>query len=269
MKINLFNKLGKYIILLKEANGLKSKLSLLLYAPFVPFYYCTTAFHNAFLFDVTMKNENGMLFCGKSLVAIHTAASFHEKYLKDYMKIDDGTFVDIGANIGKYTVFMARKLAGKGRVLAIEPEPDNFAVLAKNIFLNRMYNNITAIDKACSDKEESAILYLQKKGSGSHSLYRPKKCWKEIRVRTMKLDDIVERLKIENIRLIKIDVEGAEAEVLRGAEKVLGKFHPDIIFESEKNIRQCSEILSPLGYHVLSLPEFNHFAHYFERWQEL
>jgi len=263
--INLFDKLMKYFILIKEAYGFKSKLSLLLYAPFVPFYYSTSRFNNAFLFDITMKNNNGILFCGKSMVAVHTAASFHEKMLKDYMKLSEGTFIDIGANIGKYSVYIAKMLAGKGKVLSIEPEPHNFFMLIKNITLNRL-QNVEAYNGACYSEEKEVSFYTQEKGSGMHSLYKPDndKFKEEIKVKTIRLDDLVDRLNLKDIRLIKLDAEGAEPEILKGAVRIMQTYHPDILFESWNDpiFKQCAEILNAYGYKITNLTELNHFANW-------
>ena len=77
--------------------------------------------------------------------------------------------VDIGANIGYYTLLAAKLVGNNGRVYAFEPEPTNYRFLIKNIELNR-YKNIKLIQKAVSDKHGKARIFLDKHNLGMHSL---------------------------------------------------------------------------------------------------
>lgn len=143
---------------------------------------------------------------------------FHE-FVKPGMVV-----VDIGANIGYYTLIAAR-LAGKdGKVYAFEPEPGNYDLLVKNINVNG-YNNVKPVNKALSDKKGQLKLFLDKTNLGAHSFIdsdNPQRKAGAIDVETITLDEFIEN-EIEGGRIdfIKLDAEGAEGLVLAGAEKTL------------------------------------------------
>jgi len=132
-------------------------------------------------------------------------------------QLREGIFVDVGAHVGKYTIMMGRRLGRKGRVIAIEPEPSNFAALTTNVRLNRL-TNVSCFAVACTDSEGPVPLYLARHAS-MHSLERGS--GEAITVNGRALDGVLESLGIDSVALMKIDVEGAEGWVLRGAERTL------------------------------------------------
>jgi len=148
------------------------------------------------------------------------------------------TFIDVGVNKGDFSLVAARILGASGRVLAFEPEPTNCKWIEKSIRLNE-YTNVRLFPVALSDKSGTADLYLGRK-SGWHSLLAGqagRDCGR-ITVATRTLDEIVdEELHESSVDLVKIDVEGAEMHVLRGAADTLRKnpavtllidIHPDM-----------------------------------------
>ena len=131
------------------------------------------------------------------------------------------TFVDVGANVGYYTALAARRVAGNGgRVIAFEPSPPVFARLQAMIQANRL-EHATAVQAGLSDSTGCVKLYL---GIGSHN-HTPTMVAHEntiaTDVRIVTLDDEAERLGIERIDFLKIDVEGHESKVLAGAKRLL------------------------------------------------
>lgn len=147
-------------------------------------------------------------------------------------------FVDAGANKGDFTLLAAKMLGNSGMVIAFEPEPQNFDWLRKSIGLNG-YTNITIYQAALSDKNGAAELYLGVK-SGWHSLIKGQvdRDRGVITVPIRMLDDILDLPGAEGRPcMIKIDVEGAELNVLRGAAGLLSRgsdvillidIHPDL-----------------------------------------
>jgi len=146
---------------------------------------------------------------------------YHHQPITKRMKV-----VDIGANIGVYTVLAAEKVGERGRVIAIEPEPKNYKLLLENIKLNK-FQNVTPVNTALSDHQGWEKLYLSSSDSGGHSLIFPedRNSYTSVQVKT--LDELLEELDIKKIDLIKIDTEGAEIPILKGAEKTL-KINPNI-----------------------------------------
>jgi FkbM family methyltransferase len=146
------------------------------------------------------------------------ATGKYEPITTEYFKkiITDGiNVIDVGANIGYYSLLSAKLT--KGLVYAVEPEPRNLSLLKENIELNRL-KNVVVIDKAVSDKNGIAKCYVSKDESGEHSLVHGREHIKDtIDVEVAKLDDIIK----DKIGLIKIDTEGNEIAVLKGAERII------------------------------------------------
>jgi FkbM family methyltransferase len=133
-------------------------------------------------------------------------------------------FCDVGANLGVFTLLAARQVGLRGRVFAFEPVPANFAALRRNVEANH-FDNVTCIPKAVAQNNGISKLFLSQY-CGSHSLVgKPAASTGEsLDVEVVRLDSVP---GIEQIDLLKIDVEGAELEVLEG----LGRLRPKIILE--------------------------------------
>lgn len=182
------------------------------------------------LWDIVVETEGVTFICRKHTVDFEYATQTYEGQLRDYMFIDAGVFIDIGAHIGKYTVPIAKKLGNKGKVVAIEPDPDNFRALLQNIAVNNLYN-VIPIQAACSSDNGETLLYKHPCDPSGNSIVH--KSRRSIVVQTKTLDTIVKELGVTDVRLIKIDVEGAELDVLKGARNTLSKFDDlTIVIES-------------------------------------
>jgi FkbM family methyltransferase len=132
--------------------------------------------------------------------------------------------VDIGANVGVFTVKAANIVGDKGKVISIEPEPQNFDLLVKNIRINNLTNVIPIRRGVWSVKDRLSLnLYRTRL---CHSLY--KETWrkvedtgKSIPVEVDTLDNILEEIGIEKADFIKMDCEGSEIEALKGMGRTL------------------------------------------------
>lgn len=143
--------------------------------------------------------------------------------------------IDIGANIGYYTLLAAKLVGNKGRIFAFEPEPANYALLVKNIKINE-FKNITALQKAVSNKTGKVKFFLDKAEPGAHSLYKVRESAAEsIEVDCISLDDFFKDNE-GSVDFIKIDVEGAEVTVLLGMTKLI---------ERNKNLKILTEFWPP------------------------
>lgn len=166
----------------------------------------------------------------------------YEFQLAPFMKVPDGTcFIDIGAHIGLHTLTMARQNIP---VYAFEPSPKTYKKLTEN---TRMLPKITTLNYALGHKNTEATLYIH--GSGFDSLRNIYgKNIKEINVTVKTLDS----LNIAQIGLIKIDTEGNEYNILKGAMKTLKREKPRLIIELHSPIYQnkqlITQLLSTLGY---------------------
>ena len=127
--------------------------------------------------------------------------------------------LDIGANVGYYSLIVAQLVGEKGAVFAFEPAPDNLALLARNIKVNG-FSNITPVPKAVSNKTGKGRLFLGN-DTVSHSMYeRHEKGSIEIEVTS--LDVFMENIN-RPVDLVKIDVEGSEMRVLEGMLETIRK----------------------------------------------
>lgn len=129
------------------------------------------------------------------------------------------TVVDIGAHWGYYTTLAAELSGGTGKVFAFEPNPNNYSLLIKNIETNG-YTNVTATQKAVSDKVGIAELFLAQGNSGDHRIYNPGNDRESIQIETVSLDEFFKD-KNEQIDLIKIDTQGAEMAILQGMDNII------------------------------------------------
>jgi len=166
----------------------------------------------------------------------------------------DMTVLDVGADIGYYTVIFAKFVGPKGRVFSFEPIPKAKEYLDKNIKLNG-FGNVETLDFALFDRPGTVCLESPFTKSKINLLKK-----------TLSIDDIMVEMKIFDewhtlkrigqIDLIKIDVEGAEYNILRGMQNTLQKYHPSLLIEVHpKQLRDFGaspsdilELLKPLGY---------------------
>jgi len=144
------------------------------------------------------------------------------------------TFVDIGANMGTYTLFAAKKVGPHGTVVAIEPSSRDFTRLKDNVELNKI-TNVHLLQVAASNYDgEADLLVATDEHSGHNTLgafgYSVPLQRKE-KVRVMQLDHLVQQLQLTHLDVIKIDVEGAEYAVLQGATATIEQFNPSILLE--------------------------------------
>ena len=141
------------------------------------------------------------------------------------------TFLDVGANKGDFSLFVGNIVGPSGKVVAFEPEPSNCKWIRKSIQINQL-NNINLLEIALSNEDEERELYLGKK-SGWHTLVEGAMDRNEgkINVNTQKLDSLFDSLNLSCVDAMKIDVEGAEFEVILGGENIIKKFRPVIFMD--------------------------------------
>ena len=154
--------------------------------------------------------------------------------IKQYVN-KDSICLDIGANIGSFTVFLASIAR---HVYAFEPEPNNFKQLEENTTYfgspinssTSHLNNIKIVNYAVSDKLGINTLHMCPTDNGMHRLYNSKWCdgGEQIEVKTTTIDFFTNNNKIS---FIKIDVEGWEYHVIKGATNTIKRDHPVIMME--------------------------------------
>jgi FkbM family methyltransferase len=136
------------------------------------------------------------------------------------------TVMDVGANLGLYSLLISRAVGPSGKVYAFEPVPEIFARLKEHIALNNA-TNVIPVPIALSDEKGKAKMSVR---GGESSLFR-RVSDEFVEVQVERLDDFVEREKIERVDAIKIDAEGAELKVIRGADKTIRRNKPILMVE--------------------------------------
>lgn len=162
------------------------------------------------------------------------------RLIKRYLP-PDGIFIDIGANIGSFTLVAAR-IATRGEVHAFEPSDHHFSRLSRNVALNH-FENVALNKKGLDDKTGYATLFLPKlngemNNSGAASLYTSADASSTQvteEVELILLDDYVRTNGIDRIDLIKIDIEGAEFNALKGSIETLQRFRPIVLMELDRD----------------------------------
>ncbi|MCG8592120.1 MAG: FkbM family methyltransferase [Proteobacteria bacterium] len=145
-----------------------------------------------------------------------------------------GNFVDVGANEGLYTLFASRRVGKSGRVVALEPSSRELQFLERNIARNRL-RNVDVVPVAASDREARAELTIAEQSHAGQSTlgkfaYAISPAGTET-VALRRLDDVLQELDLASVDVVKIDVEGSEVAVLRGAEATLVRDHPLLLVE--------------------------------------
>lgn len=169
--------------------------------------------------------------------------------VREYLKPGD-VFVDVGANIGYYSVIAAAAVGETGAVYAFEPNARIRNRLKRNVELNDL-RQITVRPEAITG-ESGVVRLIEPQGSGNDGLayVGASGSAEGVEVRAVRLDEISE-LSSRVPQLIKVDVEGGEPEVFRGAAGLLERSDaPSIIFESFEIARDAA-ILREHGYQIM------------------
>lgn len=194
--------------------------------------------------------DNGI---ARALAILGTREKEHI-YILDKILKGNENILDVGANIGYYTLLMARRVPS-GKVYAIEPCPVNYINLVDNIQLNA-YDNILFYNLGMSDKKGNAKMYLSKL-SNVHTML-PKDVTnqmsgKSIQIQTTTPSNFIN--KLQPIHLLRMDIEGYETKVLKDIADNC-KVYPKILFEvhagkynEENNLNKQLEKLFKLGYY--------------------
>jgi FkbM family methyltransferase len=150
---------------------------------------------------------------------------FYEKYETALFKrlVKKGmAVVDVGANVGYYTLLAAHLVGDDGKVFAFEPDPYNFDLLCKNIELNG-FRNVIPVRKAVSSKSGKRKFFLDKNNLGGHSLSEANvRTGASITVEATSLDDYFKNTDYK-VDVIKMDVQGLEMEVLEGMTNMINR----------------------------------------------
>jgi FkbM family methyltransferase len=170
--------------------------------------------------------------------------------------------LDIGANIGYYSLTLAKAFEGQCQIHAFEPHPKTRSRLVRHIEWNNLSSTITAHPDAVTDAPGAARMVERPDNSGATRIDDGKQGFE---VTTTTLDEFVDSIELPRIDCLKIDVEGVEARVLRGGRRAIAQFRPLILIEfwnhglanAGSSSREVADLLADYNY-VLYSPHSRH-----------
>ncbi len=175
-------------------------------------------------------------------------------------------FVDVGAHVGYFTLLASSRVGPAGRVLSIEPNPFALEQLERNVERSQL-QNVLVKHTACGELDRVVQLYLHTESNSSMaSLYTGSAAGTvAVEVRCTTLDQLCVEHSLERVKLVKIDVEGAELSVLHGMKRLMREARPSIVVELHPQLleevgtpmpmvlallKECDYSLEPLGGHA-------------------
>lgn len=177
--------------------------------------------------------------------------------LDNFANKNGGLFVDVGANFGWYSMLFSLCAGSSGRVVSIEPEPENLRLLHKNINANHA-TNISVVAAGVGESDGVAELLINDKWNpGMHSLRQNLNSNDKVKIEIKSLDQILKDFPGE-IDLLKMDIEGFEVDALMGAGETLIRTKCVLIEYTPKFIQACGRDPNEL----LAIFEKNKFTPY-------
>ena len=183
------------------------------------------------------------------------------KLMKKFIKRGN-VVIDLGANIGIYTLEYAKLVGPNGKVFAFEPEPKIFNLLQKNIQING-YQNVSPIKKAVIDKEGEDNLYVSK-NCGDSVMYNEFQDKIPLKVKTTTLNNFFKDFN-RKISFIKIDCDGSETRIIKsGSElfeknkdiKMLVEFVPNRIKDSGLTPQEFLDLIKSFDFEIFAVDEY-------------
>lgn len=213
--------------------------------------------------DVIVRNgiAKGLKFnTGESCpeLALGTYEVPIQNIFAQHLKTGD-VFYDIGSNVGFFSIIAAKLVGDKGKVYAFEPGSENAKSIRHNAQLNN-FSQIEVIEKAVSSNSGQGQLLLATY-AGGHALATadaPPDLAGEVTVDLVSIDDLIAQNKIEPPNFVKVDVEGAELDVLKGMTETIKTYQPTIIYEVddgdrtayERKYQELADFLKSFNYRV-------------------
>lgn len=180
------------------------------------------------------------------------------KYIEHYKPKEGDIVIDAGAFLGHFTLYAAKFVGDKGRVFAFEPDKNNYRNLIRNIELNSL-KNVEAFNMGVWSIEGNLEFFEHpQKGFASSFLFE-NTAGKSTSLRSVtSIDAFLKKMQITKLNFIKMDVEGAELEAIKGAEQTLKTNSVNIAIASyhvvngEQSYIKLEKMLSSLGYKTLT-----------------
>jgi len=209
-----------------------------------------------------VRGRNRPGYGGRGVYIFRDALEPEFKHLEKFL-VPGGVLMDIGGNTGMYTVKAAQffRNHGGGNVVTYEPLPEMLVDLQRNLQLNQ-FDNVRLRSFCLSDKSGTAELWLNFRRPASSSLVHRDETAVSFSTLVFPLDVVWPLEKLDRLDYVKIDVEGAEAQVLAGGDETFKKFRPIIQLETgyldpKLDLPRYSAWQSPGGPNKVCIPDEN------------
>jgi FkbM family methyltransferase len=223
------------------------------------------AFHRRFGLDLTVGIGPGRLrlAANDKLAGMIYLLGFElpERDLFARILRPGDSVIDVGANIGLYSILSAGCVGPQGAVHAFEPVPETMRRLRKNVALNGYEQRVRCVEAAASVQDGVGLINVPEEGGSFSSLGAPLHgtgTHKSVEVRCVRLDTYVAENGLTDVWLVKLDVEGWETHVINGATELLATQRPHLLVEFSDATAgggggSCAELygtLTNLGYRL-------------------
>jgi FkbM family methyltransferase len=192
------------------------------------------------------------VYCPPNVDDFVNMTTREQEIIEHFNPKKNDTVIDIGAHLGRYSLISAAKVNNEGKVISIEANPLVLEKLKKNLELNQL-TNTTSLNYAVYSEKTKIKLFFPSEGL-KDTIYntvisdRSISSEKFIEVNADTLDNILDSIGIkpENVNWIKIDVEGAELEVLKGAMSILSKSKDIALLIEIHNLGDGKNLYEPI-----------------------
>ena len=194
-----------------------------------------------------LVNKND-IFIGRSLITYGEISEAENNIYRQLCQTGD-TVVEVGANIGSHSLAIAKSIGVAGKLFCYEPQRLVFQTLNANLALNSITNTSTYQLAVGSKKATIYIPELDNTAQNNFGGFTLKDTEDGVKTDVVKLDT---HLNIESLKLLKIDVEGMEIDVIKGAKKIIKKHQPIIYCENDRQEKsqELLELIYSLGYEI-------------------
>lgn len=171
-------------------------------------------------------------------------------YLQKYEINEGDVVIDAGAYVGEFTLLASILVGSKGKVISFEPDPKNYGILSNNI-KNYALSNVLVLNKGLWSEDKVLCLKMYDMASTFIDIDAP---WPVADITVVSLDNELQRLGISKVDFIKMDIEGAEIEAIKGSKGILTNNNVKLaiasyhLLNNEKTHFRLEKLLPELGY---------------------
>lgn len=172
-------------------------------------------------------------------------------FLIEVLKNKKGTFIDVGGHIGRFTVLMAKN---NWNVLTFEPVLSNYNMILNNLKHNNCSENVKIMNCGLGDINQSQTIYFNSSELGESSVIESKDKKEKLDIEIISFDSIYKNFKLDELCVVKIDIEGNEEKALIGMKDFIANHKPLLILELwEDNFKNVKQFLKENGYKRLHI----------------